>query len=85
MTGAKIADGAVVRSLNGLTDEVTLVAGDNVTITPTGQTLTIGAIDWRARREIPGLKVLRVSRLPSSPMRLRLGVYRSFCNLRKVS
>ncbi len=45
VTGAKIADGAVVRSLNGLTDEVTLVAGDNVTITPTGQTLTIGAID----------------------------------------
>ena len=45
VTGEKVADGSVVRNLNGLTDEVTLAAGDNVTITPTGQTLTIGAID----------------------------------------
>ena len=34
VTGNKIADAAVVRSLNGLTDAVTLAAGDNVTVTP---------------------------------------------------
>ena len=45
VTGPKIANDTVVRSLNGLTDEVTLEAGDHVTITPNGQTLTIGAID----------------------------------------
>ena len=45
VTGPKIANLTVVRSLNGLTDEVTLEAGDNVTITPNGQTLTIGATD----------------------------------------
>ena len=38
-----IADGAVVRSLNGLTDHVNLAAGSNVTITPSGNTLTISA------------------------------------------
>ena len=38
---ANIADGAVVRSLNGLTDHVNLAAGSNVTITPSGNTLTI--------------------------------------------
>ncbi len=43
VTGNKIADGAVVRSLNDLTDAVTLAAGDNVTVTPNGQTLTIAA------------------------------------------
>ena len=30
VTGAKIANGAVVRSLNGLTDDIALVAGNNV-------------------------------------------------------
>jgi hypothetical protein len=40
---ANIADGAVVRSLNGLTDHVNLAAGSNVTITPSGNTLTISA------------------------------------------
>ena len=38
-----IADGVVVRSLNGLTDHVNLAAGSNVTITPAGNTLTISA------------------------------------------
>ncbi len=41
VTGAKIASGQVVKSLNGLKDAVTLAAGSNVTITPSGQTLTI--------------------------------------------
>src|SRR3989440_2417327 len=43
VTAAKIASGQVVRNLNGLTDNVTLAAGANVTITPTGNTLTIAA------------------------------------------
>ncbi|TAM48014.1 MAG: tail fiber domain-containing protein [Acidobacteria bacterium] len=38
-----IANGQVVRGLNGLHDAVTLAAGSNVTITPSGQTLTIAA------------------------------------------
>jgi hypothetical protein len=36
-----IANGQVVRSLNGLHDGVTLAAGANVTLTPSGNTLTI--------------------------------------------
>lgn len=45
-TGASplgIANGQVVRSLNGLHDAVTLAAGANVTLTPSGQTITIAA------------------------------------------
>ncbi len=45
-TGASplgIANGQVVRSLNGLRDAVTLAAGANVTLTPSGQTITIAA------------------------------------------
>src|SRR5215471_4253472 len=38
---SKISNGTVVRSLNGLSDNVTLAAGSNVTITPSGNTLTI--------------------------------------------
>ena len=44
VTGSKIAEGEVVRSLNGLTDGVTLAAGDNVNIAPSGNTLTISAV-----------------------------------------
>jgi hypothetical protein len=43
VTAAKIANGTVVRSFNGLFDNVSLVAGNNITITPTGNTLTIAA------------------------------------------
>jgi len=43
VTGDAIADGHVVRSINGNTDNVTLAEGTNVTITPTGNTLTISA------------------------------------------
>lgn len=42
-TAAKIANGTVVRSLNGLTDHLTLAGGANITITPDGNTLTIAA------------------------------------------
>jgi hypothetical protein len=43
VTGDKIADGAVVRSLNGLTEELELVAGENVSISKAGNQITIGA------------------------------------------
>ena len=43
VTGAKIARNHVVRSINNLRDEVRIVAGDNVTIKPEGQTLLISA------------------------------------------
>ena len=38
-----VADGKVVRSVNSLTDDVTLAAGTNVSISPSGNTLTISA------------------------------------------
>ena len=40
----KISNGAVVRSLNGLTDTVTISAGTNLTITPNGNNLTLSAV-----------------------------------------
>jgi len=43
ITSAKIGSGQVVKSLNGLQDAVTLAPGNNVTITPSGNTLTIAA------------------------------------------
>ncbi len=43
VTADKIADGAVVKSINSLKDAVTLAAGTNVTITPSGNTLTIAS------------------------------------------
>jgi hypothetical protein len=39
----EIPDGQVVKNLNGLTDQVTLEAGANVTITPNGNALMIAA------------------------------------------
>ena len=41
--GSKLANGTAVRSLNGLFDNLTLVAGANVTITPSSNTLIIAA------------------------------------------
>jgi hypothetical protein len=38
-----VAAGAAVKSINGITDNVNLNAGSNVTITPSGNTLTISA------------------------------------------
>lgn len=43
ITAEKIADGSVVKSLNGIKDNVNLVAGSNITITPSGNNLTISA------------------------------------------
>ena len=38
---SNVVNGSVVKSLNGLKDSVTLAAGSNVTIMPSGNTLTI--------------------------------------------
>lgn len=43
VTQGKIASGQVVKGLNGLTDQVALAAGSNITITPSGNTLTIAS------------------------------------------
>jgi hypothetical protein len=43
ITSTKIADNEVVKSVNGLKDNVNLVAGSNVTITPSGNNLTISS------------------------------------------
>lgn len=43
VTAPKIANGTVVRSFNGLFDNISLLAGSNITITPAGNTLTISA------------------------------------------
>ena len=43
VTDPKIATGQVVKSINTLKDNVTLAAGSNITITPSGNTLTIAS------------------------------------------
>jgi hypothetical protein len=43
VTAGKIASGEVLKSLNGLTDQVVLAAGPNMTITSNGNTLTIAS------------------------------------------
>lgn len=42
-TAANVVSGSVVKRLNNLKDNVTLAAGDNVTITPSGNTITVAA------------------------------------------
>jgi hypothetical protein len=43
ITSGKIANNTVVRSLNGLDDNVNIVAGTNVTVTPVGNDIEISA------------------------------------------
>jgi hypothetical protein len=43
ITAAKISSGQVVKTVNGLTDAVTIAAGSNISITPSGNTLTLAA------------------------------------------
>lgn len=43
ITARKIANGEIVKSVNGLKDSIALVAGSNVTITPSGNNITISA------------------------------------------
>ena len=47
ITDGSIARGQVVKTLNGLTDDILLAAGSNVTITPSGQTLVISSVAAR--------------------------------------
>lgn len=44
VSSAKVADGQLVRSLNLLRDDVSLIAGNNVSITPSGNGLVISAV-----------------------------------------
>jgi hypothetical protein len=43
ITSGNIASGQVVKSINNLKDSVTIIAGTNVSITPSGNTLTIAS------------------------------------------
>src|SRR5262249_62345721 len=43
VTSSRIASATVVRSLNGLSDNLNLTAGSNITITPSGNSLTIAS------------------------------------------
>lgn len=43
ITAAKLAPGQVVKSLNGLMDAVLLLAGTNITLTPSGDTIRISS------------------------------------------
>jgi hypothetical protein len=42
-TATDVANGSVVKSLNNLRDNISLIAGANVTLTPSGNTLTIAS------------------------------------------
>lgn len=43
VTGVKIGANNVVKSINGLKDNITLLAGTNITLTPSGNNITINA------------------------------------------
>jgi hypothetical protein len=43
ITAAKIANAQLVKSVNGLTDALTLAAGANMSVTPAGNTLTLAS------------------------------------------
>ncbi len=46
VTALKIANGEVVKSLNGLKDAVSLLAGPNLTITSAGNVITLSSATW---------------------------------------
>jgi hypothetical protein len=78
VTAAKIASGQVVKSLNGLTDAVTLAPGSNITITPSGNSLIIGSTGGPASWSLtgnpgtsPGLNFLGTT--DNQPLELRAG------------
>ena len=56
VTAQKIVSGQVVKSLNGLQDAVTLSAGNNVTLSTNGQTVTIAAAGGQAVTSLNGLQ-----------------------------
>ena len=43
VTSAKISNGTVVRNLNGLTENVTIAAGTNISVSAAGNTITVAA------------------------------------------
>jgi hypothetical protein len=75
VTGEKIANSNVVRSVNGLTDALTLSAGANVTITPSENapnTLTISAAGASGTSDkVPGWEVVFSDRFEIPPARIR--------------
>lgn len=56
VTGAKVATGQVVKSLNLLRDDVSLIAGNNVSITPSGNGLVISASGGAASGDIAAVR-----------------------------
>ncbi len=77
ITGGKIAGGQVVKSFNGLHDAVSLLAGDNITLTPNGQGITIAAPgvddDWHLLGNLgttPGVNFLGTT--DNQPLELRV-------------
>ena len=62
VTASKVAPGQVVKALNGLSDNVQLVAGSNITVTPSGNTVTISAISQETARQ-----AFQVTRTASTP------------------
>jgi len=58
LNAARVAPGAAVGSLNGLKDDVVLEAGDNVTITPEGNTLKISATAGATTTQASGTGVV---------------------------
>jgi hypothetical protein len=77
VTAPKIAAGQVVKSLDGLSDDVTLAAGANVTLTRNGNTLTIdstaGGTSWSLTGNsgtTPGQNFLGT--LDNQPLELRV-------------
>src|SRR5262249_34354823 len=55
VTASKIAPGSVVKSINSLRDDVNLVPGTNVTITPRGNALIIDAVAVTGKAGSTGL------------------------------
>jgi len=83
VTGEKIGSGQVVKSLNGKTDDITLVEGSNITIAPSGNTLTISATGsagcgWSLTGNVgtsPGINFLGTT--DNQPLELRVNGARS--------
>jgi hypothetical protein len=63
VTANKIASGQVVTSLNGLTDSVGLIAGNNITITPSGNSLTITSTGVAQPASTPTYNPLQIALL----------------------
>jgi hypothetical protein len=79
VTGPGIAGGQVVKSVNTLKDDVTLAAGANVTLTPSGQTLTLASpADWHLGGNsgtVPGTSF--VGTTDSQPLEFRVANQRA--------